>query len=189
MPRSLFTTSVASASPSTSSAMTTSGFARPGGDHAVAADLVHRVGDDLADLRVVGGDAGDVGDVLVPLDLNGGFLQGVDDRLNGHVDAALQQHRVGAGGDVLQPFADHRRGEDRRGGGAVTGRVIGLAGHFLDQLRPHVLVGVFQFDLLGDGDAVLGDRGGAPLLFQDDVAAPGAEGDPDRAGNFLHPAP
>src|SRR3970282_1919765 len=46
------------------------------GERAVGAVRVHRVGDDLADLRVVGGDAGDVGDVLVPLDLNGGFLQG-----------------------------------------------------------------------------------------------------------------
>src|SRR6478672_10038987 len=34
--------------------------------------------------------------------------------------------------------------------------------------------------------AVVGDRGGAPLLLQDDVAALGAEGDLDRVGEGVH---
>src|SRR5690606_32412091 len=41
---------------------------------------------------------------------------------------------------------------------------------------------VLELDLLGDGDAVLGDRGGAPRLLDDDVAATRAEGDLHRVG-------
>ena len=49
--------------------------------------------------------------------------------------------RVGfdAGGDVLQAVLEDGLGEDRRGGGAVTGVIGGLAGGFLDQLGAHVL--------------------------------------------------
>jgi hypothetical protein len=39
----------------------------------------------------------------------------------------------------------------------------------------HVLEAVLELDLLGDGHAVLGDRGGAEALLDDDVAALGAE--------------
>ena len=38
-------------------------------DHAVLADLVDRVGDDLADRRVCGGDGGDLGDLGLVVDL------------------------------------------------------------------------------------------------------------------------
>jgi hypothetical protein len=44
-------------------------------------------------------------------------------------------------------------------GGTVTGHVTGFAGHFFDHLGAHVFELVFQFDLLGHGDAVFGDRG------------------------------
>jgi hypothetical protein len=64
--------------------------------------------------------------------------------------------------------------------------VVGLLGDLLDQLGADLLVGVLQLDLLGDRDTVVGDRGGAPLLLQDDVAALGAEGDLDRVGEGVH---
>ena len=54
-----------------------------------------------------------------------------------------------------------------------------LGGDFLHQLRAHVLKGVFQLDLLGDGHAVVGDQRSAELLVENDVAALGAEGDLD----------
>ena len=82
---------------------------------------------------------------------------------------------------------DHGPGQDGGGGGAVTGDVVGLLGHLLDQLGPDLLVGVLELDLLGDRDAVVGDGGGAPLLVQHDVAALRAEGDPDGVGQLVHP--
>jgi hypothetical protein len=46
----------------------------------------------------------------------------------------------------------------------------------------------FQFDFLGDGDAVLGDARGAERLVDDDVAALGAERDLHRVGEDVDAA-
>ena len=55
-------------------------------------------------------------------------------------------------------------------------------------LRAHVLERILEVDLLGDGDAVLGDRGRAELLVEDDVASLGAERDLDRVGELVDAA-
>jgi hypothetical protein len=144
------------------------------GDHTVLADLVDGVGEDLADgLVVVGRDGGDLGDLAAVVDLLGLLLDGLHGGGDGLVDAALEGHGVGAGGHVAEALADQRLRQHGGGGGAVTGDVVGLGGDLLDQLGPHVLVGVLQLDLPGDGHAVVGDRGGAELLLQHHVAARG----------------
>jgi hypothetical protein len=126
------------------------------------------------------------------LALAGGGLgqlpQLLDNRLDRAVDAALELHRVGAGRDVLEAFTEDRLGQHGRRGGAVAGDVVGLGRHLLDQLRAQVLVRARQLDLLGDGDAVVGDRGGAELLVQDHVAALGAERDLDGVGQRVDAA-
>ena len=116
------------------------------------------------------------------------LLQLVDDGADGLVDAALERHRVRAGGDVLQAFAEDRLGEHGRGGGAVAGDVGRLGRDFLHHLRAHVLERIGQLDFLGDGDAVLGDGRRAELLVEDDVAALGAEGDLHRLGELIDAA-
>ena len=90
---------------------------------------------------------------------------------DGGLDALLETHRVGAGGHVAEAFTHHRPGQHRGGRGAVTGDVVGLLGDFLDERRTDLLVRVFEFDLLGDRDTVVGDRGRTPLLVEHDVAA------------------
>ena len=105
---------------------------------------------------------------------------------DGGLDALLEGHRVGAGGDVAQALADHRPREDGGGRRAVTGDVVGLLGDFLDQLGADPLVGILEVDLLGDRDAVVGDRGGAPLLLEHDVAALRPERDADGVGQLVH---
>ena len=112
-------------------------------------------------------------------------MQFIHHRGHGLVDAALQGHGVGAGGHQAGAFPVDGLGQDGGGGGAVAGHVRGLGGHFLDHLGPHVLELVFQFDLFGHGDAVLGDGRGAEGLVQDDVAALGAQGDLDRVGQGI----
>ena len=136
----------------------------------------------------VGGDGGDLADLLAVGDLLGDLGQLGDGGLDGLVDAALEVDRVGPGGDVLQAFAVDGLGEHGRGGGAVAGGVGGLGGDFLHHLRAHVLVGIGQLDFLGDGDAVLGDGRRAEFLVDDDIAALGAEGDLDGAGEQLDAA-
>ncbi len=110
------------------------------------------------------------------------------DGLDGLLDAALEGDRVGAGGDVAQALADECLGEDGRRGGAVARDVVGLLGDLLDELGADPLEGLLEVDLLGDGDAVVGDRRRAPLLVEHDVAALGTERDLDGVGEDVEPA-
>ena len=54
--------------------------------------------------------------------------------------------------------------------------VVGLCGDLANELRAHILEGILEFDLFCDGDAVVGDQRRAVFLFENDVAALGAEG-------------
>ena len=125
---------------------------------------------------------------MLPLTGFDSFFSSVDDGLDGLLDAALELHRVGAGGDHLQAFAVDRLREHRRRRRAVAGRVGRLARDFAHHLRAHVLERVLEVDLLGHRHAVLGDGGGAELLVDDDVAALGAERDLDRVGQGVDAA-
>ena len=131
------------------------------------------IGADLGDFLAGGGGLGDL-------------LQLRDHAFHGLVDAALQVHRVHAGGDELHAFLHDGLGQHGGGRGAVTGHVRGLGRHFLDHLGAHVLELVLQFDFLGDRHAVLGDGGGAERALEHDVAALGAEGHFDRVGQNVH---
>ena len=252
MPRSLFTTSVASASPSTSSAMISSGLpaletaSRIGtrflaarnlflvhenqavfeldfllvligdevgreeaaielhafddfdrrlaaaafvdGDDAVFADLGERVGQHVADRGVVvARDRGDLLQALLVFDVDrlGLLVDGFVDGLHGLVDAAAEGHRIGAGGDHLEAFAEDAFGKHGGGRGAVAGDVARLAGGFLDELSAEVFERVIEFDILGDGDAVFGHLGGAPTFIEHGVAAAGAERAADGPGQLF----
>ena len=74
-------------------------------------------------------------------------LELLDDGVDAALDAALQAHRVGAGGDVLQALGDDRLGEHGGGGGAVAGDVVGLGRDLFQQLGAHVLVRVLELDV------------------------------------------
>src|SRR5665213_682398 len=156
------------------------------GDDAVLADLLHRFRDDGADLliricgdgaelgdHVAGDGLGELGESAADHDAVGVAL--ADDGLNSLVDAALERHRVGAGGNGLDAFAIDCLCKHSRGRRTVAGYVGGLRGDFLDHLRAHVFEAVTELDFLGYGDAVLGDGRRAELLFDDDVAALGTE--------------
>ena len=83
-------------------------------DDAVLAHLLHGLGDQVADgLVVVGGDGGDLGDLLLVLGRLRELLQLLDHGVHGGVDAALEAHGVGARGDVLEALADRWPGRAR----------------------------------------------------------------------------
>src|SRR5690606_6065000 len=76
------------------------------GDHAFLADLLHRLGDLLADFDVaVGRNNADLGDLLRARDVLRAALQVLDDLGHGEIDAALEVHRVDARGDRSHAFA------------------------------------------------------------------------------------
>src|SRR4029450_1225588 len=158
-------------------------------DDAILADLFHGPGDEVSDgLVVVGGDGGDLRDLLLVLRGLRHLLQLLDHILHRLIDAALEGHGVGPRGDVPQARAEDRLSEHGRGGGSVTRDVGGLGGDLLDHLGAHVLGVVPELDLLGDGDAVLGDRGAAELLVEHYVAALGAQRDDHRTSDGVDAA-
>src|SRR6476469_192700 len=59
-------------------------------------------------------DGGDPGDVLLARDLLRLRLDVLDHRGHGALDAALERHRVGTGGDHLEAFTGDRLGEPGR---------------------------------------------------------------------------
>src|SRR5690606_8595791 len=108
-------------------------------------------------------------------DLLGRSLERGDDFCNGEIDTALQIHRVEAGGNSLDAFDHDSLAENGGSGGAVTGNVVGLGRNRAQELRAEVFELVFEFDFLGDRDAVLGDARSAEGLFDDNVTTLGAE--------------
>ena len=112
--------------------------------------------------------------------LNGGNSGG-----DGLLHAALDVHGVGTGGNVLHALGDKSLGQNGGGGGAVTSCIVGLGGDFANELSAHVLELILQFDLLGDGNAIVGDERAAELLAQHHVAALGAQGDLNGIGQLV----
>ncbi|KAK1251115.1 hypothetical protein MKX07_005670 [Trichoderma sp. CBMAI-0711] len=125
------------------------------GDDTLLADLLHGVGNQLADVVVaVGTDSGDLRNLLAGGDVAGVLLQVVDDGVDGSLDASAQVHGVAAGGNVLDGLGEDGAGQDGGTGGSVTGSLVGLGGDILDQLGAQVLELVLEGDGLGDGDTV-----------------------------------
>src|SRR5206468_5694475 len=92
---------------------------------------------------------------------------------------------VGARGHVAETLPHERLGQHGGGGRAVARHVVGLGGYFLDQLGTHVLEGILQLHLTGDGDAIVGDGRRAELLLDHHVAALGAQRDLDHVGQAV----
>ena len=67
------------------------------GDDAGLTDLIHGLGDHLADKLVAGGDGSDAGDVLAAGDGLAVGLDGLHGGLGGFLDAAAHDHRIRAG--------------------------------------------------------------------------------------------
>jgi hypothetical protein len=158
-------------------------------DHAFVADLLHGLGDHLADLGVaVGRERADLRHLGGRADFFRALLDVLHHRVHRDVDAPLEVHRVHAGRYRLGALPDDRLREHGGGGGAVAGHVVGLLGDLAQHLRAHVLELVLEFDFLGDGDAVLGDAGSAEALLDHDVAAFRAERHLHRVGENIDAA-
>ena len=130
--------------------------------------MSHQLSDGLVS---VGGDGGDLHDLLRAGDAPAHLLELGADGLDGGDDAAPDLHRVGAVRDRVEPgLGDGARQHGGRGG-AVAGLLVGVVGHVLHQLGAHVLELVLELHGLGHRHAVLGDLGGAPGALDDHVAA------------------
>ena len=151
----------------------------------VGADLGHRLAHQLADLLVARGHRGDLADGLAVVDRRGRCQQRLRHGVGGLVDARPQRDRVGARGDVAQPGLDHGLREHGRGGGAVTGNVVGLGGDRLDQLRAEILERILEIDVAGDGHPVVGDGRSTESLGQHHMPTTRPERHLDRVGQLV----
>ena len=106
-------------------------------------------------------------------------------RLGRLLDAAPQQHRVGALVERAHALAHDRLGQQRRRRRAVAGQVGRLVGDLAHELRAHVAVLVGELDLARDRDAVVGDRRRTGKPLEHDVAALRAERHLDRVGQLV----
>src|SRR5690606_24736794 len=157
-------------------------------DHAFFANFLHGVSNDLSDGRVgVGGQGCHLRNFLVGRDGARQFAQLLYDLSHGLVDAAFQVHRVKAGRHIARALLDDGLGQHSGGAGAVASHVCRLGGGLLHDLGTHVFELVFEFDLLGDADAVLGDGGCAETAVQQYVPAFWPQGDLHGLGQRIHP--
>ena len=106
----------------------------------------------------------------------------------GAIDAALEVHRVHAGRYRLGALLDDGMSQNRCGCGAVAGLIRRPGSDLAHHLGAHVLEFAVEFDFLGDGDAVLGDTGGAIALVEHDIAALGTERHAYRVGQGIDAA-
>lgn len=150
------------------------------GDGSVFTDSVHEFSDEVTDFGVtVGGDGGNGGNSVLTLNRSGSFLQVLEDVVNGQIYTSSQIHGVHAGSDALATFLEDGSSEDGGGGGTITSFVVGLVGDVLNEGSTEVHVSVSEFDILGDGDTILGDLRSTEGLVNDDISTFRAEGDLD----------
>ena len=159
------------------------------GDRAVLTHFVHRVSDNLADRRIpVGRNGRNLGDFCPVLDLLRNPRNLRDQRFNRLVNPALQRGRVRTSRDILQAFLKDRLRQNGRRSRAIARHVARLARHFANQLRSHILIGIFKLDLFRHRHTVFGDRRTAELLVKNDVPARWPKGGLHGLSEFLDPA-
>jgi len=160
------------------------------GDHPILADFLHCFRDDVSNSRiVVCRNGADLGNLLLVADGLTALLQFIHNESHPLVDSSLQRHGVHTGDDKLGSFTINRLGEHGSRRGAVARLIRSLGGNFFDHLRPHVFEFVFQLNLFGHGNAVLGDLRGAPGFGDSHIPSFGSQGDFYRIGqriNALH---
>ena len=157
------------------------------GDDAVVTHLGHGLADQLADLLVARGHGGDLSDAPSCRSTGVAAASSASDTASAALPMPRAQlDRVGTRGYLPQPGLDDGLREHGRGGGAVAGDVVGLGGHRLHQLSAEVLERVFQVDLAGDSDAVVGDRRAAVRLGQHHVPTARPKRHTDRIGELVY---
>lgn len=102
----------------------------------------------------IGGDGGDLGDLLAGGNVPLVCPQVLDDGLDSSLGSSPQVHGVAASGHVLNGLGEDGAGKDSGGGGTVSGNLVGLGGDILEQAGAQVLELVLEGDSLCDGYTV-----------------------------------
>jgi len=158
------------------------------GEDTVLADTIKSIGNHLTDALVVTrGDGGDILDVVPTTHRGGVLLELLDEEIGSLVDTLLQGNRICSRRHCLETVKGKFSGEDGSGGGAVTGRVVGSAGHFLDELSSGILDRVREIDGTSNRDTIVDNTGDTVGLLDDDVATTRTDRDRDGVDDLVDP--
>ena len=142
------------------------------GNNAFLADLLHGVCNHLTDFSfTICRDRTDLCDFRRTSNWLRTLNEVSNNSINRCVDAALEVHWVHTRCNRLHAFANNRLCKNSGSGRAVTGNIVGLRSNFANHLRAHIFELVFQFDFLGDGNAVLSDPRCAKAFVDDNITA------------------
>ncbi len=151
------------------------GLAVFNGDNAVFANFFHGLGNQFADFRVIGGNRSNLSNSLFAFNLTRILFDVFHSSVNRFVNAAFQDNRVGAGGNILNALVNDSLSQNAGRSGAVAGYVVGLGSNFFNQLSAHVLGSVFQVNFLGNAYTVVGNQRRAKFALQNYIAAFGPQ--------------
>ncbi len=136
------------------------------GDNAIFTDLLHDIGDQFTDLRILSGDGGHLDDLVAAFDRGGHTLEFLRNNRGGLLDTTFESQRLSASSDILEGFIDNGLRQQDGGSSAVASSVIGLGRRFFNNLAAHVLKGIRQINVAGNGHTVVNNGGGAPGFGQ-----------------------
>src|ERR1700722_2658621 len=151
------------------------------GDDTVIAGAFEGFRHYLAELGVIGRDAGDGPKALYAVEAPRRALERFDGLVDSQFESFDQFHGIRALGKQRKAVLNEEVCKDSRGGGSVARDFIGLLGDFTNNLSAHVLEWAFELDLARDADAVTRHEWGADRAVHDRVHAPGTK----RAANGL----
>src|SRR5262249_10874446 len=113
-------------------------------DDTVFADFLHGLSDQITNSAVViGRNRTNLRNLGFASDLTAELAQLFDHHIHGLLDATFDLHRAMAAGDLPESFTEDRLRQHGRGRGAITSHIAGLASHFPDHLRTHILERIF----------------------------------------------
>ena len=128
------------------------------GDCAVLANLVHGIGDDIANLLVpVGRNGGHLLDFVLGLNLLGGLVECHHSRFDSLLNTTLDSDWAGTCGDMLQSVTEDSLSQYGRRSCTVAGSITGLTRDLANHLGAHVLIRILKINFLGHCDAIFSD--------------------------------
>jgi len=137
-------------------------------------------------LVTVGGNGGDLSNLLGGGDLALILTQEADNGVNGGLGTSSEIHRVAASSNVLNGLSENSTAKDSSRSGTITSRFVGLGSNLLQETGTQVLELVLQVDGLGNGNTILGDLGSTKGLLNKNIATLGAEGNRDSLGQSVN---
>ena len=131
----------------------------------------------MTDAVVRCGNCRNLCDCRLVFDFLGNLFEFFDCGFGCELNAFFQNHGVCARGNVFQTVFDDCLCKDRSSSGAVARHVVGLGGHFADNLCAHVFKRVFNLNFFCDSHTVVGDEGSTVRFVENDVSSLGTESD------------